>query len=147
MADNYLLFAESLAELTPREEAWLVERLTNRDLPTGEDERFDEEECGWFEFEFYTNPAVGRCLKFYAIESGSSQAVVGLVQSFLRRFRPHASFSLSWCASCSKMRDGEFRGGAVFVTAERIETWSSAEWLNERQRAFQECGGSTRPFD
>jgi hypothetical protein len=34
------------------------------------------------------------------------------------------------------MRDGEFGGGAVFVTAERIEAWSSGEWLAERERAI-----------
>jgi hypothetical protein len=35
------------------------------------------------------------------------------------------------------MRDGEFGGGAIFVTTERIETWSSGEWLVGRERAFQ----------
>jgi hypothetical protein len=35
------------------------------------------------------------------------------------------------------MRDGEFGGGAAFVTAERIESWSSGEWLAERKRVYQ----------
>lgn len=148
MADNFLLFAESLTDLTPDEEAWLAERLNNRDMPAGGDERCDEEdESPGFEFEFYGEQSAGRCLKLYAIEAGDPEATACLVQAFLRRFRPQASFALSWCASCSKMRDGEFGGGAIFVTAERIEAWSSGEWLTERQRVFQERVGTVCSTD
>ena len=147
MADNFLLFAESLAELTPDEEAWLAERLKGNDEVEHESAADDDDDSPGFEFEFYGDQSAGRCLKLYAIESGDPETVARLVLEFLRRFRPQASFGLSWCASCSKMRDGEFGGGAVFVTAERIEAWSGAEWLAERQRAFQDCGGPTRPID
>ena len=137
MADNFLLFAESLAELTPDEEAWLAERLKGNDEVEHESAADDDDDSPGFEFEFYGDQSAGRCLKLYAIESGDPETVARLVLEFLRRFRPQASFGLSWCASCSKMRDGEFGGGAVFVTADRIESWSSSAWLSERERVLQ----------
>jgi hypothetical protein len=142
VADNFLLFAESLEELTPDEEAWLAERLASNDDASHESAGDDEGESSGFEFEFYGEQPDSRCLKLYAIEAGDPEAAACFVQEFLRRFRPQASFGLSWCASCSKMRDGEFGGGAVFVTAERIEAWSSGEWLTERQRTFQDRVGA-----
>jgi hypothetical protein len=137
VADNYLLFAESLEDLTPQEEAWLAEWLASNDDASHESAGDDDGESSGIEFEFYGEQPGSRCLKLYAIEAGDPEAAAQLVKEFLRRFRPQASFGLSWCASCSKMRDGDFGGGAVLVTAERIEAWSSGEWLFERVRAFQ----------
>lgn len=137
MADTYLLFAESLGKLTPEEEAWLAERLSSSYEATNDLADDDEDDSLGFEFEFYSEQPGSRCLKLYAIEAGDPDAVACFVQGFLRWFRPHASFGLSWCSSCSKMRDGEFGGGAVFVTANRIEAWSSDEWLAERERLLQ----------
>ena len=137
MADNFLLFAESITKLTPDEEAWLAERLASDNEATNDPVADDENDSMGFEFEFYGEQPDSRCLKLYAIEAGDPDAAACFVQEFLRRFRPQASFGLSWCASCSKMRDGEFGGGAIFVTAERIEAWSSGEWLSERERLFQ----------
>jgi hypothetical protein len=137
MADNFLLFAESLEDLTPDEEAWLAERLASKNEESNDPAADDEDESPGFEFEFYGEQPGSSCLKLYAIEAGDPDVAAQFVQEFLRRFRPHASIGLSWCASCSKMRDGEFGGGAVFVTAKRIETWSSGEWLAECERAFQ----------
>jgi len=132
VADNYLLFAESLTELTPAEEAWLVERLTDLESLDVLDDEADT--SGAFEFEFYGDQPGNRCLKLYAMEAGDPDAAARFVQEFLQRFRPQASFGLSWCTSSSKARDGEFGGGAVFVTAARIEAWSSGEWLAEGER-------------
>ena len=140
MADNFLLFAESITKLTPDEEAWLAERLACDNGATHDLAADDEDDSSGFEFEFYGEQPGSRCLKLYAIEAGDPEGAACFVQEFLRGFRPQASFSLSWCASCSKMRDGEFGGGAVFVTAERIEALSSGEWLAERERAFQAKG-------
>ena len=137
MADNYLLLAESLTELTPDEEAWLAERLASKHEESNDPAANDEDDLTGIGFEFYGDQSDGRCLKLCAIEAGDPEAAACFVQEFLRRFRPRASFGLSWCASCSKMRDGEFGGGAVFVTADRIESWSSSAWLSERERVLQ----------
>jgi hypothetical protein len=137
VADNYLLFAESLTDLTPDEEAWLAERLASKNEESNDPAADDEDESSGIEFEFYGEQPDSRCLKLCAIEAGDPEATACFVQEFLRRFRPQASFGLSWCASCSKMRDSEFGGGAIFVTAEHIEAWSSGEWRAERERAFQ----------
>ena len=65
-----------------------------------------------------TQDGWGRHLWFYAEESGSPDNVAWLVQKFLKRFRPDQCWSLTYAATCSKPRVGEFGGGAVFVTAD-----------------------------
>jgi hypothetical protein len=146
VADNYLLFAESLTDLTPDEEAWLADRLAGKNEATIDPDADDDDDLsGGFEFEFYGEQPGSRCLKLYAIEAGDPEAAACFVQEFLLRFRPQASFGLSWCASCSKMRDGEFGGGGVFVTAEHIEAWSSGEWRAARQRLFPTGLDATPP--
>jgi len=145
VADNYLLFAESLTELTFEEEIWLAERLAAIDDLEAQDNKDDS--SGAFEFEFYGEQPESRCLKLYAMEAGDPDATARFVQKFLQRFRPQASFGLSWCSSSSKARDGEFGGGAVFVTVERNEAFSSGEWLADRQRAFQDRVDSVGSID
>lgn len=52
------------------------------------------------------------------------------MQRFLKQFRPNGSFSMGHTFSCSQPRlDGFGGGGAVFVTAERIEHLDSFSWL------------------
>ena len=77
-----------------------------------------------FEYAFHddhdTPDGWGRHLWLYTEESGSPERVAHLVQKFLGRFRPNQCFSLTYATTCSKPRAGEFAGGAVFVTADRI---------------------------
>ena len=60
--------------------------------------------------------------------------VVWLVRKFLKQFRPSECWSMTYAATCSKPRAGEFGGGAVFVTAEMI-TGRDAHGYIERQQA------------
>jgi hypothetical protein len=163
MADNYLLFSEVLAHLTPQEEAWLGQQLrpiaVQQDGQTVELASLDDASAGaswvgprflqdkedydpaWGELGFQfalhddhdTPDGWGRHLWFYAEESGTPDNVAWLVRKFLKQLRPGQCWSLTYAATCSKPRVGEFSGGAVFVTAERIK-WQDAHSYIEQER-------------
>ena len=73
----------------------------------------------------------------YAEESGNPDNVAWLVQKFLKQFRRDQCWALTYAATCSKPRVGEFGGGAIFVMANKI-TWQNAYDFIEKQRtAFE----------
>lgn len=151
MADNYLQFSEVLPRLTPEEAAWLRKQLEQicvindveyciHAIPTElQDENVEWHGCrayrdmvdydaargegAGFEWEFHSTPDSpwGPYLWLYAEESADLERVAHLVQQFLKRFRPGDCWSLTYAATCSKPRVGEFGGGAIFVTAAEIK--------------------------
>ena len=143
MADNYLEFSEILDNLTVEETAWLEQQL-DEDPETGcpvfladyEDRDPDDEYCGFaYSFEECGGK---RQLWVRAEESGNADHAAHLVQKFLKKFRPHECWSLTYPTTCSKPRVGEFGGGAVFVTADTIQ-WENAYGFIEDQRAAFEA--------
>jgi len=78
----------------------------------------------------------GRHLWLYSDECGNPDQVAQFVQKFLRQFRPHDCWSLTYSCTCSKPRVGEFGGGAVFVTADEITWQSSHDFIDEQHQAF-----------
>ncbi|HBO44908.1 MAG TPA: hypothetical protein DD670_13465 [Planctomycetaceae bacterium] len=88
----------------------------------------------------------GKSLHIYSEDWGNLDGVAHLVRKFLKRFRPGECWSLTWSETCSKPRIGNFGGGWMFVTAERVEwgdTFSQAEalWKNFQQQAEGETDG------
>src|SRR6185295_8666734 len=67
-------------------------------------------------------------------DNGNIDQVCHIVQKFLKQFRPNEYWTLTFAATCSKPRAGEFSGGAVFVTAEAIH-WDHAAAFIEREKA------------
>lgn len=160
MAESYLQFSEVLAPLSDAEANWLRQQLEPvyifGDRTFGEDDLpadlspekadricvralrdFDTDEELGFEYQFRSDPALGQHLWLYADEWGSPFVVAHLVQMFLRQFRPDTYWSLTYSASCSKPRVSEFGGGAMFVTAESIESFEVGEFVEQRRAAFQ----------
>lgn len=140
MANNYLQFAKSICNLTSEERAWFEEALREPEegAEEGQETRpwFDEE--GHLSFS-YTFPD-DTTLHLYAEDSGNVDAAADLICAFLKRFRPRDVETLTWATTCSKMRDGEFSGGAVAVTAEAIWAFSADEWARQREDEFREQG-------
>jgi len=101
------------------------------DCSAGADAGFQYEFCDSGEFEDY-----GRHLWLYAQDWGYVDNVVHLVQEFLKAFRPDDCWSLTWSTTCSKPKVGEFGGGAVFVTAERVEHQDTWAFVEEQREAF-----------
>ena len=96
----------------------------------------------------------GRHLWVYAEEYGDVDRLAHLVQKFLKRFRPQDSWSLGYACTCSKPRVGEFSGGAVHVTADKIAWENAADFIALQYRIFkyvqQALGGAakkTRPIE
>jgi hypothetical protein len=168
MANNYLEFSETLGGLAPEEEAWLREQLEivhvygDREYPEGEvPAELDEAEVwsgcrAWrdlpeydpedgepvgFAYQFLDDgkpDGGGRCLWFYAEESGYPDRVAHLVQKFLRQFRPAEYWTLGYANTCSKPRAGEFGGGCVFVTTSKVEWCSTWDFLEAHIETFRE---------
>lgn len=68
-------------------------------------------------------------ITFYSEESGDVDAILALVQAYLKKFAPQQRFGLGWANTCSKSRVGDFGGGAAFVTANKIEQINTFNWL------------------
>jgi hypothetical protein len=162
MADNYLQFSEAIVKLSIEERDWLQRQLETicvvgdqefaenelpgdlstadvtwagcrafRDLPD-----VDSYDDTGFQHEFRENAKLGRHLWVYADEWADLDRVAHLVKKFLRQFRPDESWSLTYATTCSKLRLGEFGGGAVFVTASNIESFDVGDFVSGRQAAF-----------
>ena len=59
------------------------------------------------------------------------------VQKFLKKFRPDQCWSLTYSTTCSKPRVGEFGGGAVFVTANKIKWQNAYDFIEQQRTAFK----------
>lgn len=166
VADNFLQFSEVIANLTEQEREWLKDQLqpvrvfgesefpedavppeladrdadwrgvrTLRDKP--------DHDAQWdalgFEYRFHEDHdrgGWGRHLWLYAEDWGDPSNVAWLVQKFLRKFRPDQCWALTYATTCSKPRVGEFGGGAVFVTADKIERQDARDFAETQMEAF-----------
>ncbi len=163
MADNYVEFSEVLPQLTDAEIAWLRDQLQSivvvndrehlvGSLPAEVEEKQAtwrgpcflhncDDVNGWgdeveFSYGFAfddRNTEWGHHLWVYSDEHGSIDQVAWLVQKFLRQFRPRDCWTLTYAATCSRPRAGEFGGGAVIVTASEIH-WEDAHSIAENAR-------------
>jgi hypothetical protein len=165
MADNYTEFSEELQILNAEERAWLESQLElvcvyegneypedqvppelqNQD-PDYRGYRFlrdcpdvdeDTADTLGFEYELIESTESGCTLWLYSESWGSCDHVAHLAQKFLRQFRPDECWWLSYSASCSKPRIGEFGGGAVFVTAKEVRWCNTDEFLCDQRTAFE----------
>lgn len=60
------------------------------------------------------------------------------MQEYLRKCTPNGSLTLECAFTCSKNRPGEFGGSAAFITPERIEWFSTMDWLAEKAGKLQQ---------
>ena len=89
-----------------------------------------------FQFAFYLGEpgnSWDKYLWLFCKDCGDLEQVSQLVQKFLRQFRSGQSWSATYAVTCSKPRVGEFGGGAVVVTAERV-TWHDARSFAESEQ-------------
>lgn len=135
MADNFTLFSASVRDVTPAERDWLAGLLGSEDDPRpalaelGVDTT-DVDPDAWPGFEWaFVDAAAGHGdgdvpvgpdatdWRVFAQDSGTPRHVAAVVQGLLRRYRPDQCWSMTWAETCSKLREGEFAGGGLFVTA------------------------------
>lgn len=89
-----------------------------------------EIDCEYGEINF--EPADKTRYYFYA-EYGLEEWAIHVLQEILKGLPedeyPHLIWEGSY--SCSKMRPGEFGGWAVIIYRDRVESYSTAQWISE----------------
>jgi hypothetical protein len=60
---------------------------------------------------------------------GGIDAVCAFIQHLLRKFNPAGCVEFEWSNGCSKPRTDAYGGGAAIVTAHKIKSMTTGEWL------------------
>jgi hypothetical protein len=164
MADDYLEFSQVVANLSEQEADGLRQDLAMIDVygdqefgagtgnidgklgvPDWSGYRFlrdypeldaDADEVG-FGFSLEEDGDAGRHLWLYSDEYADLAKLGHLIQRFLRRFRPHDCWALSYACTCSKPRIDAFGGGAVFITSRRITFDNSWDLIDRKRQTFE----------
>ena len=77
------------------------------------------------------HPSDGPGLWLHSTDGGVD-AVCAFIQHLLERFDPAGSVSLEWSNDCSKPRTDAFGGGAALITAKKIKSISTGQWLDRQ---------------
>jgi hypothetical protein len=143
MANYYTHF--SLLMQLPTEEAQkfalnLVEQISKvregEELPADFPVSFHEVLEDWnFEVEA-SHPSQGRGLWLHS-ENGGIDAVCALIQHLLQLYYPAGHVALEWSNDCSKPRTDAFGGGAAIITATKIKSISTGEWIHRHTSKLQ----------
>jgi len=148
MANNYAQFSENVFfDLTPEEIAWLnkMGRLDEEDeddikildeVFMGRDEEMSVPGCDW-------KITDENSLWCYSEEYYSEINTALFLQTFIKTFRPDAIVSITSASYCSRLRDNEFGGVWIVVSANEIRTgstWSMIEMVVEELQKKQEEG-------
>jgi hypothetical protein len=64
--------------------------------------------------------------------SGGLDAVCVFIQHLLQRFDAAGHVTFEWSHDCSKPRVDAYGGGAALITARKIRTFKTAEWLHRQ---------------
>ena len=149
MANSYLLFSVEIPGLTKKEVAWFQKQLTCPDeelfikWPEAKQQAWlkehgtDDLSC-YPDFGYEFDPdGTKQSLILYSEECGNLDQVCNMLQSYLKTFHPDRHIGVEWATTCSKMRPGEFSGGAVFITAQEQRCMNSGTWLYNVAAAWQ----------
>jgi hypothetical protein len=58
-------------------------------------------------------------------------ALCAFIQHLLQKFDPRGRVEFEWSHDCSKPRVDAYGGGAAIITAKRIKSMSTCEWLRK----------------
>ncbi len=65
-------------------------------------------------------------------QDGGVDAVCAFIQHLLQKFDPQGYVTFEWSNDCSKPRVDAYGGGAALVTAQKIKTINTGEWLHRQ---------------
>jgi len=151
MANNYLQFSEVIQLKSEAEKEWVewylgiipgsdesdaFEKLSDQSEYERQLERYNLQTDD-LSLNFQWNTGEENDLWIYADESGDVDNVALFVQDYLRKFAPDESFGITYASTCSKMRVGEFGGGAAFVTSDEIDWVDAGSWVAENRKRFK----------
>ena len=66
--------------------------------------------------------------------NGGIDAVCAFLQHLLQKFDPSGRVTFQWSNDCSKPRTDAYGGGAAIITARKVKTMSTGEWLCKHAR-------------
>ena len=61
--------------------------------------------------------------------NGGIDAVCAFLQHLLKKFDPSGRVTFQWSHDCSSPRVDAYGGGAAIITARKVKTMSTCEWL------------------
>jgi hypothetical protein len=100
---------------------------------SGDFERFRQYDEFGFDLAVEVEPD-GKTLWFHdQWGSPNIDLLADYLQLVLQKHAPNHSASFEWATNCTKHRLDAFSGGALFITAEKIDYFSSWEWLSQKR--------------
>jgi len=130
VANNYLLFSEELELRNKKEFEWVKKEIERLDA-----ER-DENDNPVLDFQYALEESKTRPKKYglwmYTEEAGEPVKVGEFVQAYLKKFHPDDIFTLTWAATCSRPRLGQFGGGGMVVTAKQLYFTEAGCWVSNK---------------
>ena len=66
---------------------------------------------------------------------GGIDAVCAFIQHLLRKFNPNGRVEFEWSNDCSKPRTDAYGGGGAIITARKIKSMTTYEWLRKQTAA------------
>jgi hypothetical protein len=112
-------FGEDPPELPPNFPASLVEVL----------------EIWLFETEAQGSLEPGKYEVWLHSSDGGIDAVCEFIRHLLKKFNPTGRVEFEWSNDCSKPRTDAYGGGAALITARKIKSMTTYEWLRKQTAA------------
>jgi hypothetical protein len=88
-----------------------------------------------WQFEATAEPGEGKMELWLHSDSGGIDAVCAFIQHLLQKFDPKGRVGFEWSHDCSKPRTDAYGGGAAFITAKKIKTMNTCDWLRRQNAA------------
>ena len=85
-----------------------------------------------WQFETDTSDPSNGCGVWLHSVYGGVDAVCAFIQHLLQRFASGDCVQMEWSNDCSKPRVDAFGGGAAIITARKIKSMSTGEWLHRQ---------------
>ena len=129
MANNYQQLSSGFKLKTIAEREWWERKLA---VPAFEDNDEDDPDSDFNVRNYATIESDDNFLWFHFDESGDIDALVEVLQEFLKDIDPEGAIGFSWADTCSKPRVDEFGGGAVYITATDTKWMNTDMWLEQQ---------------
>jgi len=155
MANSYEQTCFGIENVTNKEYAWIKEMTRKlQDVESQEEgipELDDFVSHGWTGWKLVTmvTGIQGEAITednvrgevYFDIEEGfDNDALIALLQGFLKKFRPDGVIGFEIAYTCSKMRPDEFGGSAIVITADEVQSFGTAAWLLDRLGEYRAQG-------
>ena len=126
----HTLFSVRVARnLTPAEREWIRVQQAERENFWADEAEDEADAEYWADLEGIAFEATEEGeLLVISEEFGNPNAAAGFIQEFLIEFRPAAGVIFEWAYTATKMRPGEFGGGAAVITAAEIRWLDVNGW-------------------